>query len=222
MTRSLWPETTEPGWTQAGLYRGVVDALAHDSADTGVIGVASPHRGDGRSGVAAGLAVALAQGTRRSVLLLDLDLERATQADHFGIDPHPGLDQTIDGPRPLQRVARQVGPGLWVVPAGSGGPQAALGLLQRVVETELLDLCRREYGCTVVDLPPLLDSPGVEAVATRMDAYVLAARYHATRVDALARSAALLSRSPIGCVLTGHASPTANWITRVGTRSGRV
>jgi len=58
--------------------------------DEGVIEVSSPRRKEGRTSVAAALALVLASTRAGRVLLLDLDFERAAQADLFSIAPSPG------------------------------------------------------------------------------------------------------------------------------------
>jgi polysaccharide biosynthesis transport protein len=200
-----------------GRYRAVVDALlALRPGGGGLVGVVSPGRGDGRSTVAAGLALALAQEEDAGrVLLLDLDLERPAQAARFGVPLQRGLRDCLADPRRLGQATAMVGPRLWLLPAGTETPGASLDLLEGVVEGGLLDDCRAGFAWTVADLPPLLGPLGAAPVATRSDGSLLVGRYRATRLEALAGAAALLPRPPLAVVMTGHASPVPEWLTRL-------
>jgi Mrp family chromosome partitioning ATPase len=196
-------------------YQAFVDALERRPAGGGIISVVSPQRGDGRSTVAAGLALTLAHEGGGRVLLLDLDLERPAQAARFGVAPDPSVRDCLDAPRDLDAVTTLLAPRLWLVPAGSGDPVASLGLLSAVGESGFLDDCRAAFTWTVVDLPPILDAPGVAPVAARSDECLLVGRYRTTRVEAMARAAALLPTPPLGCVMTAHSSPVPEWISRL-------
>jgi Mrp family chromosome partitioning ATPase len=164
------PAAQPPSRWRVARYRALVDGLTRGSTVGGIVSVVSPHRGDGRSSVAAELAAALADQPGTRVHVLDLD-------------------------------------------AGRTAEDARLGLLEDVAETGVLEECRERFTWTVVDLPPLLDTPGAAGIADRCDGSVLVGRYRATRVDALARAAALLSHPPVGCVMTAHASPVPRWVS---------
>jgi Mrp family chromosome partitioning ATPase len=198
-----------------GAYLAVVDSLAEGPWDGGIIGVVSPHRGDGRSTVAAGLALTLARETEGPVLLVDLDVERPAQATRFGAAPEPGLRDCVDAPRRLRPAAVQVGRRLWLVPTGGGTPMESLRALEGVAGSGLLDQCRASFTWTVLDLPPFLDTPSAVApVVTGSDCCVLVGRHRGTRVDALTRTAALLNRPVVGFALTADRSRVPAWISR--------
>jgi Mrp family chromosome partitioning ATPase len=198
-----------------GAYLAVVDSLAEGPWDGGIIGVVSPHRGDGRSTVAAGLALTLARETEGPVLLVDLDVERPAQATRFGAAPEPGLRDCVDAPRRLRPAAVQVGRRLWLVPTGGGTPMESLRALEGVAGSGLLDECRASFTWTVLDLPPFLDTPSAVApVVTGSDCCVLVGRHRGTRVDALTRTAALLARPVVGFALTADRSRVPAWISR--------
>jgi Mrp family chromosome partitioning ATPase len=204
-----------PAFGALGAYLAVVDSLAEGPWDGGIIGVVSPHRGDGRSTVAAGLALTLARETEGPVLLVDLDVERPAQATRFGAAPEPGLRDCVDAPRRLRPVAVQVGRGLWLVPAGRGTPMESLRALEGVAGSGLLDECRASFTWTVLDLPPVLDAPSAVApVVAGSDCCVLVGRHRGTRVDALTRTAALLGRPVVGFALTADRSRVPAWISR--------
>jgi Mrp family chromosome partitioning ATPase len=198
-----------------GAYLTVVDSLAEGPWEGGIIGVVSPRRGDGRSTVAAGLALTLARETEGPVLLVDLDVERPAQATRFGVAPEPGLRDCIDAPRRLRPSAVRAGRRLWLVPTVRGTPTESLRALEGVVESGLLDECRASFTWTVLDLPPVLDTPAaVAGIAAGSDCCVLVGRHRGTRVEALTRTAALLARPVVGFALTADRSRVPAWISR--------
>jgi Mrp family chromosome partitioning ATPase len=193
----------------------IAEVLANRPDRGGVIAVVGHGRDEGRSTVAAGLAAALAEHAGGRVLLMDLDLERSVQAARWGMPAAPGVVDCLQSPGRLAEVARSIRARLWLVPAGVGGRPASAGLLRDVTDSGLLAACRSAFTWTVVDLPPILEAPDVVSLAARVDDCVVVGRYRRTRVDAVARSAALLSRPVLGCVMTDHGSSIPAWAMRL-------
>jgi len=111
---------------QSGLDRGFVEAcrrafsgLANRLPDAGVVAVTSPYRGEGRSSVAAGLAVGLSRETEGRVLLADLDVARPSLAGRFGVHPEPGVVDHLEDRAALRVIGGGPGRRLWLLPAGS-------------------------------------------------------------------------------------------------------
>lgn len=80
----------------ARLCRGTFTALRERLGESGVIAVVSPHRGEGRSTVAAALAECISRATEGPVLLLDLDLDRKDTPSFLGAMAEDGV---LDGCR---------------------------------------------------------------------------------------------------------------------------
>jgi Mrp family chromosome partitioning ATPase len=127
----------------------------------------------------------------------------------------PGVVDCLESPGRLAEVARSVRGRLWLLPAGVGGRPASAGLLHDVADGGLLAACRSAFTWTVVDLPPLVEAPDVVSLAALVDHRVVVGRYRRTRVDAVARSAALLSGPVLGCVMTDHRPPIPAWAMRL-------
>jgi Mrp family chromosome partitioning ATPase len=184
--------------------------------DEGIIEVSSPRRKDGRSSVAAALAVVLARTRARGgVLLLDLDFARAAQDGLFSIAPSPGLADYLEGREKLRAVAGGPDRQLWVIPAGShlGDP---LRLLHLLVADRMLATFRERFQWIVLDLPPLLGSPEVASLAARADWHVLVGRHRRTTVTELkvARELIGAENGSAGFLMTGDASRIPGWIRR--------
>ena len=168
--------------------RGAFQGLTTDAERTAVIAITSPQRREGRSSVAAGLALAIAADTGQRVVLLDLDVAHASQGRLFGVRCAPGLSDYVAGAPRLRAVAdgdRQ----LWLLPAGSRGSQA---MLDGSLATGVYGACRERVRWVIADLPPLLDSEETARWCAAADACLVVGRYRSTTVESLARSARLL------------------------------
>jgi Mrp family chromosome partitioning ATPase len=179
--------------------RGAFRGLNTDAERTAVIAITSPQRREGRSSVAAGLALAIATDTGQRVMLLDLDLAHASQGRLFGVRCAPGLSDYVAGAPRLRAVAdgdRQ----LWLLPAGSRGPHA---MLDASMATGLFRACRERVRWVIADLPPLLESEETGQWCAAADACLVVGRYRSTTVEALARSARRLDADqPAGFLMT--------------------
>lgn len=140
-----------------------------------VIQVTSPDQGDGKSTVAANLAVAIAH-SGRPTLLIDADLRRPTVHSLFGIDGGPGLAGTIAGAAdPDDAILESGVPNLSLLPCGMR-PHNPAELLADPGFEQLLDWARDRYDFIIVDTPPLLAVSDPGNVACRVDAVLLTLR----------------------------------------------
>jgi Mrp family chromosome partitioning ATPase len=181
----------------------------------GAIAVCSPHRGEGRTSVAAGLALGIARDTESPVMLLDLDFVRPSLAKVFGIAVTPGLGDFLEEREPLRIVTGGPGRSLCLLPAGSRtGPPARL--FHTVLRSDLIAACRERYPWIVLDLPPLLDSPEASLLLALADANLLLGRYCQTPVASLRRTLELLRPDrPTGFLVTSDRSRIPSWIRRL-------
>lgn len=150
------------------LRTNVLFSTAQEGSKSIVVTSTGP--GEGKSLVAANMAVALAQSGQR-VLLIDADLRKPKVHEALGISQEPGLSNLLVGRSKASETVRKTSvPGLWVLPAGRTPPNPA----------ELVGSARlRDF---IVSLGEhfdwiLIDSPPVMAVT---DASLLA--HHATGV----------------------------------------
>jgi capsular exopolysaccharide synthesis family protein len=117
--------------------------------------VTSTGPGEGKTVVAANLAVGLAM-TGQRVLLLDGDMRRPRVHEVFDVPLQPGLSELLVGTaRPSQSIRESSVPGLWVLPAGlSVGNPAELLSSQRF-KTVLAALLEH-YDWVFIDSPPVM------------------------------------------------------------------
>jgi Mrp family chromosome partitioning ATPase len=144
-----------------------------------VVVVASPKPRDGRSMVAANLALAFAE-TSRWVLLIDGNARTPSLHGAFSVGNDWGLadalreDTAIDLYDFQHLFKRSAVAGLWVLPAGA----APLDLSSRHAQDRLSDLlarARMEFHNVIVDTPPGL-LPEVRMLANSADGVLLVVR----------------------------------------------
>jgi protein-tyrosine kinase len=112
---------------------------------------------EGKSLVAANLALNQARSKILKTLLVDGDLRRPTVAGRFGFDSSlPGLSECLRGERNLSEVVYKLGgSGLWVLPAGCA-PENPLELMQGGRLPELLDRLSEFFDWIIIDTPPVM------------------------------------------------------------------
>ncbi|MFZ1129935.1 MAG: CpsD/CapB family tyrosine-protein kinase [Terriglobales bacterium] len=112
---------------------------------------------EGKSLVAANLALNQSRSKVLKTLLVDGDLRRPTVASRFGFDRStPGLSECLRGDRELSEVVYKLGgTGLWVLPAGTA-PENPLELMQGGRLPELLDRLGEFFDWIIIDTPPVV------------------------------------------------------------------
>jgi receptor protein-tyrosine kinase len=133
------------------------------------LAVVSPGYREGRSQLAAELAIAFAQ-LGRSTLLVDADLRNPTQHLLFGTDVQWGLAQSLATGEPPHLIAVEGLPFLTVLPSG---PRVSnpLELICGSRLERLVGQIRREYAFIIIDTPPVsqfADALSVAALAGRV------------------------------------------------------
>lgn len=165
--------------------------------------VISSGPGDGKTFVAANLAVTFAQTGQRT-LLIDADLRHGRLHRMFGLDDRTGLSTMLNRriePGSLQRVPGL--PNLTVVGCGPVAPNPS-ELLSREVFSHLLASFGRAYDVIVLDTPGVAEEPDATLVAQRAGAALVLARKDRSAFDAvveLVRSGAAPRVPVLGSVL---------------------
>ena len=146
--------------------------------------VVSPGRAEGRSFLAANLAVVCAQGGQRT-LLIDADLRHGRQHRLFGLSNTSGLSSLLN--RSLQPGWLQTVPGLpqlSLLPCGPLAPNPAL-LLTRDHFDPLLAALAQSYDLLIFDTPCTTQEPDALLIAQRIGAALTLSRVGQTRQTAL-------------------------------------
>ncbi len=140
-----------------------------------IIQVTSPTPGDGKSTLAANLAVSLAQSGKK-VLICDADLRRPTVHYLFGNDSDIGFTQVLKGEAEIEdAIADCDVDGLSIMPCGAR-PTNPSELLTSTRLYELFEVLREKFDYIIMDTPPMLAVTDPCAVAARADGVILAMR----------------------------------------------
>jgi protein-tyrosine kinase len=153
-----------------------------------VLSIISASHGDGRSWIAANLAVVFSQLGERT-LLIDADLRKPRQHELFRLDNRVGLSAILSGRASVEAVKR-VNPllGLSVLPAGAEPPNPQ-ELLSRPAFGALLETLSKSYDVILVDTPPADDYADAQTVTIRAGAGLIVARANMSNSSALVRIA---------------------------------
>lgn len=168
--------------------------LSWISPERKVLAVASPEAREGRSYLAANLAVAFAQLGEKT-LLIDADLRLPRQHRIFGLTNGMGLAQVLHGRAGIE-VVEQVPyfEHLFLLPAGAVPPNP-LELLSGSRLPQLLDEARRDFDVVLVDTAAASRGSDSKIVAARADGVLLVARQDHTSLRDLER----LRRAVVTC-----------------------
>ena len=166
------------------------------------LAIVSPGSCEGRSFVAANLAVLFAQ-LGMSTLLIDADLRAPRQYSIFDIPDRMGLTSVLSGRAAGEVPLPAFGP-LAVMPAGPLPPNPQ-ELLLRPAMASYLELASAQFDVVLVDTPPARDTADAHSVAFCAGSALVLARTDHTRLDeaqALARDLAEAGSVLLGAVLT--------------------
>jgi capsular exopolysaccharide synthesis family protein len=161
----------------AEAYRSVRTAIYFNTQGVGhqVIQITSPNMADGKSTLAANLAVSIAQSGKKTILI-DGDCRRPRAHKIFNVAHDTGLASVIAGQSDLATAIRPTAiPNLAILPCGPR-PANPAELLTSPRFKELLDIIRAQYDYVLIDTPPLLVVTDPCVVAPRVDGVILAIR----------------------------------------------
>jgi capsular exopolysaccharide synthesis family protein len=160
---------------------------AYDGEHPHVIVVSSCGGGDGRTTVAANLAIALTEANN-NVLLIDADLRNPQLHNLFGIENTQGLTSILSDTKPcqsytLQQIGRPAAlPNLHVL---TSGPQSAgsAGLLHSARTSEFMEKARSMFDIIIIDAPPVLAYADARTLAKLSDGVAFVIRPDETSPD---------------------------------------
>ena len=149
--------------------------------------------GEGKTTIAAHLAIANAYRGKRT-LLVDGDLRRPSLHARFGLNPREGLSNVLTGELAWRDVILPVEdkPNLSLLPAGPGSHRAADLIGPRL--STLLDEFGKEYDLVILDSPPLLGFAECLQMASAADGVLIVSRAGSTRRKDVAEVVSVLSR----------------------------
>ena len=148
-----------------------------------VLTVVGAERGEGRTYLAANLAIVFSQLGERT-LLVDADMRQPRQHYLFHLDNQIGFSTLLAGRSREEAIVRISDlAGLSVLPAGPTPPNP-LELLNRLNFDEFMIQAKSAYDVVIVDTPAMASGEDAAMIAVRTGAALAVARGGSTRVAA--------------------------------------
>ncbi len=183
-----------------------------------VLAVTSSISREGKTSLAAQLAMSVANSTGQPTLLIDGDMRSPDIHCIFGVDVGPGLAEVLSGKIPVEEaIETEVSSRLHLLTAGrmSASPHQLTGSGGFAATVEKL---RGLYDNIIIDTPPILAASEALLMAGAADAAILCVRRDYSRVDQVNASVQRLAASGVkvaGAVLNGV--PTQHYAYRYGS-----
>jgi capsular exopolysaccharide synthesis family protein len=174
-------------------------AQAEQPIKSVIVTSASP--GDGKSYVAANLALTLSDSYRRRVLLIDADLRRPSLHTLFGASNARGLCEALKAKADEKVATIEIGETLTLLPAGQSEANP-LGALSSERMKRIVEEAGSRFDWVIVDSPPVGLLADARLVAETVDAAIVVVRAGVTRFHDLEAAADTLGHERIlGIVL---------------------
>jgi len=149
-----------------------------------IIAITSSGPGEGKTFIAANIALSYAQNGVKT-LLLDLDMRKPRIEKVLGIERiNVGVSNHILKDVPLDRIITKYQENLDIIPVGPIPPNPTALLTSKKLE-ELVATLRTMYDKIVIDLPPILAAADVLIVSKLVDGLVLVIRAGKTQKSSL-------------------------------------
>jgi tyrosine-protein kinase Etk/Wzc len=193
----------------AEAYRAIKTGVLFTARDRerNVFVITSPVASDGKSITTFNIAVSLAQGGKR-VLIMDADLRRASQHKLFGIKRTPGLSDVLMGELDIhQGILPGPIPGVFILPAGKKVNNPAEMIASHTME-KLIDSIKNDYDIVLIDTPPITPCMDSRHLALIVGGMFLVVRAEGTKLNVLEHSINLCKRVDVEIlgVIVNHAT----------------
>ena len=205
-------------WLVSGsdeVFRGIYTRAGTGDSET--LAVCSALGGEGKTTIALGLAVTIAQDfPRRRVLLVETDLRNPVLAKDFDLEPAPGLLECLLDDAPLQLAYRPTTlHNLHLLPAGAPRPNPG-----RVLRSERMvsavESMSQSYDMVILDVPAILTNSDSLLLTDLADGVIFVVRAGVTPLPLVSKAIGQLAEGKLrGAVLNGATSSVPKWLKRL-------
>lgn len=190
---------TQPSAPQSEAYRSLRTNLSFYSLDNPLktVVVAPPTPDDTAAEAAANLAITMAQGGKRTVLV-EANLRRPQIHTFFDLTPEPGLTNLLIDGKQGQHVAVHAGPveNLSIMPSGPLPPNPA-DLLGSKKLDEMIAQLSQSHDMLIFNGPPILAASDTIVLGAKVDGVVLAISSGNTRRDLAQKGCDILQKANV-------------------------
>jgi protein-tyrosine kinase len=153
-----------------------------------IIAVTSSVSGEGKTLLAANLALTLSRSYMRQVLMIDADLRRPNLHRLFGISSQAGIHTALDAVREGRSVAvQEVAPRLALIPAGKP-IRDPISVLASDAMQRMMTGATAAFDWIIIDTPPVGMLPDVSLLSSLSDAVLLVVESGRVRYDLVQRT----------------------------------
>lgn len=156
--------------------------------------VTSSSMGEGKTFISANLALTLAQGGKK-VILVDIDFRKPNVHEQLNLPNQKGLSDIFLGSNEIEDVLEMWGNQIQVITCGSLPPNPS-ELLGSIKMDAILEDLKNRADIVIIDSPPLIVSDAV-MVASKVDGVILLVSHGLTRRGYLSTSINKLKRGTV-------------------------
>lgn len=193
---------------------------AMDEKDFHLLAVTSPGPGCGKTVTAINLALSIARQSQRSVLLVDMDLQRPQIANYLGVEPEHGILSVLEGrlKLPEATIQARIGSLKFSAILAEGATRDSSECMTSQAMSELLKEIRRSCRSQVViiDLPPMLTSDDVMAILPQIDCVLFVAAVGVSSTSEIEDCVSHLKSTEVVRIVLNKASETSANYSAVG------
>jgi capsular exopolysaccharide synthesis family protein len=193
---------TDPRSPASEAYRTLRTNLSFYSLDKPVrtLVVTSPSPDDGKSITVANLAVTMAQGGMRTILV-DCDLRRPSLHIFFDLNSEPGLTNLVLGETSEPPLRMTGVDNLWLLPSGPKPPNPA-DLLGSKKLDQIIATLTNMADIVLFDAPPVVAVTDAAVLGAKLDGALLVINSGKTRRDHATRAKEVLEKARVRIIGT--------------------
>ena len=196
----------EPKSIAAESYRTLRTNIQYSSFDKDykVIMVTSSEPGEGKSTTSGNLALCLAQGDKK-VVLIDCDLRKPSIHKKFKVSNIVGLSDVIIGKEELVAALHRYNKNLVILTSGKIPPNPSEMLSSKAMAA-LIENLKENFDYIILDTPPVQAVTDSQILSTKADGSILVVRSEKTKKESVQNAIGLLKKvnaNIIGTVLNG-------------------
>jgi capsular exopolysaccharide synthesis family protein len=160
--------------------------LSAESQAGHVIGLTSCLPAEGKSTVAAGIAMSMSQGGKR-VLLIDCDVRNPSLSRALTPDSTVGFLEVVTGEVTVtQALRREATSKFAFLPTVlNPGQRNATEILASTEARRLIEALRGLFDHVIIDLAPLISPVDIRAASPFIDSYIMVVEWGTTKADAV-------------------------------------